>query len=108
EEGKWIMSKAQKNLIFKGNGPARTDFQNCNWSADSNAITYSGFFHQYPFARPWPNDFPPTPVTREEGNNIRAQLSPRKGMFITQMEMSFLESRAASSLLKTLTSSPSA
>jgi len=108
EQGQWIQAKSDENLIFKGNGPSRTDFTNCKWSSSKNALTYSGFFHQYPFARPWPKDFPPTPVITAEGNNIRDELSPRRGMFVTQMEMSFLEGRAAQSLLKSLTTSTSA
>ncbi|MBY0516518.1 MAG: hypothetical protein K2P81_06395 [Bacteriovoracaceae bacterium] len=108
EQGQWIMSKAEESLIFLGNGPGRTDFQKCIWKSNSNALTYSGFFHQYPFARPWPLDFPVTPVVIDEGNNIKDQLSPRRGMFVTQMEMSYLEGRATTSLLASLTHSASA
>ena len=99
-QGQEMQKSAEQNLIFTGNGPAKTDFTNCKFSSKSNAITYSGFYHQYPFAKAWPLDFPVSPVTSEEDNNIRSQLAPHKGMFITQMELSYASFLASQNLLK--------
>ncbi len=90
-EGQDLQTGAAKVLIFTGNGAAKTDFKNCTWKSKHSAITYSGFYHQYPFAKAWPADFPISPVTAEPDNNIARQLLPKAGLFVTQIELSYLE-----------------
>lgn len=98
-QGKDLIRRAKDTKIFKGNSADKTDFANCQWLPNSNALTYSGFFHQYRFARAWPKDFPPTPVTVEPGNNILEQLNPRKGLFISQIELIWLQTLASRNLI---------
>lgn len=93
-----IEEKTAKTKLFPGNSPYKTNFANCPGAGDQR-VTYSGFFHQYPFARNFPQEFVPTPVITEKGNNILAQMKGLKGMFITQMEMEYLEFSATKALL---------
>lgn len=85
--------------IFKGNGPSKTDFSECEDNESDHFFIYSGNFHQYPFARSFPNDFPKTPVIIDEANNIRAQMKKSEGLFVTQQELIYLESVAMKSLI---------
>ncbi|MBT7609964.1 MAG: hypothetical protein HN576_09420 [Bacteriovoracaceae bacterium] len=77
--------------IYEGNSPYRTNFKKCDSGKIELALTYSGFFHQHPFARPFPHDFKPLPVITDPINNIRHQLKDLNGMFITLMELDYLE-----------------
>ncbi len=93
-----IQEKSYQVKIFKGNGPSKTDFVNCEDSDSDHYFIYSGNFHQYPFARSFPNDFPKTPVIIDEENNIRSQMKKSNGLFVTQQELVYLESVALKSL----------
>jgi hypothetical protein len=101
-EGVDIQARAKNTLVVPDNSPSVTNFTPCSWPSESNALIYSGFFHQHPFARPWPLDFPSTPVILNESNNIWEQLPSGKGMFISQIEMTFIESRASQNLMENL------
>jgi hypothetical protein len=90
-EGKWLQRNVHLTEIYTGNGPSQTDFTKCGTDTYSRYITYSGFFHQTPFARPFPEVFAPTPVVTEDGNNIRDEMGDRKGFFISQIEFPVLE-----------------
>jgi hypothetical protein len=98
-QGRDLQSFSIENLIFLNNSSSRTDFTDCNWKSKFNAIVYSGFFHQYPFAKYWPHDFPIYPVISEPDNNIAAQLSKKQGLFISQIEVPYIESLAARNIL---------
>ena len=88
--------------VYKGNSPMTTNFANCVKEDDSNGkyVTYSGFFHQYPFAREYPQEFRATPVITTDGNNILSQMGSLDGMFVTQMELEYLEYSSSKALLQ--------
>jgi hypothetical protein len=94
-----LQEKSFQVKVFKGNGPSRTDFSKCEDKDSEHYFVYSGNFHQYPFARSFPNDFPKTPVIVDEDNNIRSQMKKSKGLFVTQQELIYLESVALKSLM---------
>lgn len=100
--GKYVYLESEKVKVFKGNSPYKTDFSNCFESKRSNYFTYSGFFHQYPFARPFPKEFPKTPVITDASNNILIQMKKSDSLFVTQMELEFLEFTATKSLILSL------
>lgn len=93
-----LQEKSYQVKIFKGNGRSRTDFLKCEDEDSDHYFVYSGNFHQYPFARSFPNDFPKTPVIIDEENNIRSQMKKSNGLFVTQQELVYLESVALKSL----------
>lgn len=97
--GQDIQSRAATTKLFLSNSYTETDFKNCKWKSKENAITYSGFIHQYRFAYSWPSDFPMTPVITEPGNNILDQLLPRQGLFISQIELLFLQALASRNII---------
>ncbi|MFZ4713586.1 MAG: hypothetical protein ACOYL6_07740 [Bacteriovoracaceae bacterium] len=98
-EGKQLTERTLKTKIMKGNSPATTDFTSCE-DGSLHYLTYSGFFHQYAFARAFPLEFTQTPVITGTGNTILEQMKKSKGLFITQMELDYLEMTATSGLLK--------
>ncbi|GEM_PF-6085176 len=98
EEGVALQDKSFQVKIFKNNGPSKTDFADCEDADSDHYFLYSGNFHQYPFARSFPGDFPVTPVVTQENNNIKAQMKNSKGLFVTQQELVYLESVALKSL----------
>lgn len=89
-----IQKIASKTIISAGNNPHKTDFKECNARKNRSKIYYSGFFHQFPFARAYPQEFTQVPVVTEKGNNIWKQNS-NDGLFIMMMEMVHLESTAS-------------
>lgn len=97
--GMEVQEKSFQVKIFKGNGPSKTDFTECEDKDSDHYFVYSGNFHQYPFARSFPNDFPKTPVITDEKNNIRSQMKKSQGLFVTQQELIYLESVAMKSLM---------
>jgi hypothetical protein len=86
--------------VYEDNSPVITDFKRCNDGNIELAVTYSGFFHQHPFARPFPNDFKATPVITLSKNNIRAQMKKLNGLFITLMEIDHIEMTTSNVILK--------
>lgn len=96
--GEKIRSFSKSYKVYEYNGPRRTDFKDC-YEGKENYVVYSGFFHQYPFARSFPTEFAPVPVITERGNNILAQMRRAKGIFVTQMEMEYMEFSALKALL---------
>lgn len=86
--------------ISSGNSPYKTDFRDCRTRKDKGYFAYSGFFHQLPFARPFPLEFAPTPVITADGENIRDQLGERNALFIIQMELEYIEMVTQARLLR--------
>lgn len=97
--GMGLQDKSFQVKIFEGNGPSRTDFNKCEDQESEHYYIYSGNFHQYPFARPFPGDFPKTSVITSDTNNIRAQMPNSQGLFVTQQELIYLEGMATRNLL---------
>jgi hypothetical protein len=101
-----IKNIVNKYKTFTGNSPYKTDFSKClDRNKFRNYVTYSGFFHQYPFARSFPNEFLATPVIKDSDNNILAQMSKKRhdtnsGFFVTQMELEYLEFSSTKALLE--------
>lgn len=91
-EFKSLSQLAKKTIISQNNGPALTDFVECHKNNNKRfqKIYYSGFFHQYPFARAYPKQFAESAVITQKGNNLWEQ-KPTGGLFITQVEMIYLE-----------------
>lgn len=97
--GQYVYANSFKTKVFQNNSPAKTDFANCFERRNKNYFVYSGFFHQYPFARSFPKEFPKTPVTEQENNNILSQMKKADILFVTQMELEYLEFTATKSLI---------
>lgn len=102
EIGQYVFANSKKATVFQKNSPGLTDFKNCFEGKRNNYFTYSGFFHQYPFARPFPNEFPATPVISRNGNNILEQMNKTKSFFVTHIELEYLEYVATRALLMEL------
>ena len=103
-DGTEIVRRAFQTKLFTENTPQLTDFKGCE--GDNRAyLTYSGFFHQHPFARSFPKEFEQTPIITQTGNNIAEQMTKSKGLFISQMELDYLEMTATSELMKSQTTS---
>lgn len=98
--GREIQRLADNISIFYTNSPSQTDFWGCAREEFDLTLTYSGFFHQHPFARPFPDDFQPTPVITDPKNSILAQMPAGKGLFVSLMEMDFLEMTTSRAILK--------
>lgn len=96
--GDLVKSMSSSYKVYEHNGPMRTDFTKC-YEGKENYVVYSGFFHQYPFARSFPTEFAPVPVITQKGNNILAQMKKAKGLFVTQMEMEYMEFSALKGIL---------
>tara|TARA_R110000868_G_scaffold86182_12_gene241760 strand:+ start:2056 stop:3165 length:1110 start_codon:yes stop_codon:yes gene_type:complete len=88
--GKKLIDSAAETLVTQNNSPSQTDFRSCKDSRDAY-FTYSGFFHQLPFAKPFPLEFRPSPVITDREENIRAQVKSPNTLFIIQMELEFVE-----------------
>ncbi len=82
---------AQLTDIYENNSPNITDFRNCKEKNFDKYFTYSGFFHQLPFARPYPLEFYPSRVISEDGENIRDQLNIKNSFFLIQIELEYIE-----------------
>lgn len=95
---KYAQKLARKTFISEGNNPVKTDFIECNKRKNQSKIYYSGFFHQFPFARAYPHEFAQVPVITEPGNNIWKQ-NKKDGLFIMVMELVHLESSASREVL---------
>ncbi len=96
--GDLVRGLSRSYKVYENNGPYKTDFAEC-YEGNDNYVVYSGFFHQYPFARKFPKEFAPVPVITQKGNNILAQMKNAKGLFVTQMEMEYMEFSALKALL---------
>lgn len=93
-----IKSMTSKYKIYYNNGPTNTDFRKCRQKRKSH-ILYSGFFHQYRFAKSFPAEFTRLPVVVQEDNNILYQMNPSQGIFVTNMEMEYMEFTAMRAIL---------
>lgn len=99
--GEEIKANVRKYKVFEKNSPYVTDFKNCSDNKRmNNYITYSGFFHQYQFGKPFKAEFPASPVIAKDGNNIRAQMGELDGLFVTQMELEYMEFSASKAILE--------
>tara|TARA_R110000868_G_scaffold103710_1_gene285409 strand:+ start:108 stop:1217 length:1110 start_codon:yes stop_codon:yes gene_type:complete len=88
--GEKLQANASQTLVTQNNSPSQTDFKKCKDDSDAY-FTYSGFFHQLPFAKPFPLEFRPSPVITDPAENIRAQVKSPNGLFVIQMELEFVE-----------------
>jgi hypothetical protein len=104
-QGTEILNRSALKKIFDNNGLSRTDFVQCK-DQNNHYLTYSGFFHQYPFARSFMNEFGNHPVITDKGNNIYEQMGDQNGLFISQIEFDYLESRASLVLLNSQLTMP--
>lgn len=96
-----IKSNVKKYKVFEKNSRYVTDFKNCiDNERMHNYVTYSGFFHQYQFGKPFPAEFPRSPVVAKDGNNIMAQMGDLDGLFSTQMELEYMEFSASKAILE--------
>lgn len=99
--GEEIKKNVKKYKVFEKNSPYVTDFKRCATSKRiDNYITYSGFFHQYQFGKPFSAEFPASPVIARDGNNILAQMGELEGLFVTQMELEYMEFSASKAILE--------
>lgn len=99
--GEEIQENVKKYKVFEKNSPYVTDFKNCKDKKKiNNYVTYSGFFHQYQFGKPFASEFQATPVIANKGNNILAQMKGLDGLFVTQMELEYMEYSATRAILK--------
>lgn len=89
--GQALQDNAADTLITLKNSPNKTDFRDCRARKYERYFTYSGFFHQLPFARPFPLEIAATPVITNEGENIRDQLNIQNSFYLIQMELEHLE-----------------
>lgn len=89
--GERLQQEAMKVDIYTENSPSQTDFRKCKTKEFDKYFTYSGFFHQLPFARPFPLEFSPSRVITEDGENIRDQLKVKNAFFLIQIEMEYIE-----------------
>jgi hypothetical protein len=99
KDGQELQTRVVKTKIMKANSPSQTDFKNCIDNA-KYYLTYSGFFHQFPFARSFPLEFVQTPVITQDNNTIMEQMSKNTGMFISQIELDFLQMTASTAFLR--------
>lgn len=95
-----LSQSATSTIISENNSPNITDFRSCKKAGVDSYFTYSGFFHQLPFARPFPLEFTPTPVITEDGENIRDQLNIKNNFFLIQMELEYVELVTQAHLLR--------
>jgi hypothetical protein len=84
--------------LSPGNGPSQTNFRPCN-DAGKRWLTYSGLFHQYPLPRVFPADFEATPVSQKPGNTIWSQLSSQQGVFVTMMDLVYVQNQTTNGVL---------
>lgn len=98
--GREMQRLSQEVTVFGGNSPYLTNFKTCSQTKSDLILTYSGFFHQHPFARYFPLDFAQTPVLTKPGNNIMEQMPNKKGLFITLMELDHLELTTSQAMIK--------
>lgn len=96
-----IKANVKKYKVFENNSPYVTDFASCKDKKKiQNYITYSGFFHQYQFGKPFEAEFPRSPVLVKDGNNILAQMKGLDGLFVTQMELEYMEFSATKAIME--------
>lgn len=95
-----LREQAINTVVSVGNSPTRTDFRNCRTKNIDGYFTYSGFFHQLPFARPFPLEFAPNPVIIADGENIRDQMKERNSFYLIQMELEYIEMITQARLLR--------
>ena len=57
-----LQQEASKVDIYTENSPTQTDFRKCKTKDFDKYFTYSGFFHQLPFARPFPLELSLIPI----------------------------------------------
>lgn len=98
--GDAIKAQVKKYKVLEKNSPHVTDFKTCKDKKKfENYVTYSGFFHQYQFGKPFEMEFPRTAVLTKDGNNIKAQMKGLDGIFVTQMELEYMEYSATRAIL---------
>lgn len=96
-----IQNWVESYKVFYRNSPNLTDFAECKDKKKyKNYVTYSGFFHQYQFAKEFQHEFGMSSVLNDYGNNIKSQMRGLKGLFVTQMELEYMEFSASKVLLK--------
>lgn len=98
--GKRLEQEAAVVEIYTNNSPNQTDFRKCRENDFDQYFTYSGFFHQLPFARPFPLEFTPSRVITDDGENIRDQMRIKNSFFLIQIEMEYIELVTQSHFLK--------
>ncbi len=98
--GKLLQQEAGEVDIYTGNSPNQTDFRKCKNKDFDQYFSYSGFFHQLPFARPFPLEFLPSRVITDDGENIRDQMRIKNSFFLIQIEMEYIELVTQSHFLK--------
>tara|TARA_R110002049_G_scaffold31094_8_gene105826 strand:- start:141 stop:1253 length:1113 start_codon:yes stop_codon:yes gene_type:complete len=89
--GMKLQEKSALSEVYEDNSPNTTDFKKCKEKGFDKYFAYSGFFHQLPFARPFPLEFTPSRVITEDGENIRDQLKIKDSFFLIQIELEYLE-----------------
>jgi hypothetical protein len=99
KDGQELQARVAKTKIMKANSPSQTDFKSCIENG-KYYLTFSGFFHQFPFARSFPLEFAQTPVITQDDNTIMDQMRQYTGMFISQIELDFLQMTASSAFLR--------
>ncbi|MCB9091527.1 MAG: hypothetical protein H6621_09170 [Halobacteriovoraceae bacterium] len=77
-------------IASTSNSPKLSNFKQC-YSDEYSLNFYSGFFHQYPLSIAFKNDFPVTEVSGYRGNNIYDQMSGLKGVFVSFIDLDYLE-----------------
>lgn len=87
-----LASDATAVDIRQKNSPAFTDFATCASGRETRHVVHSGFYHQYPFARYFPEVFPQTRVITQSGNNIFEQMPRRhSGMLVSLVDYVYIE-----------------
>ncbi len=78
--------------IRLNNSPSVTDFATCASGRENRHVVHSGFYHQYPFARYFPEVFPQTRVITQPGNNIFDQMPRRhRGLLVSLVDYVYIE-----------------
>lgn len=91
-----------KVIVYKDFGPAKTHLIGCE-GKKNNTVLYSGFFHQQPFARLFPQEFKPTPVQSLPNKNFKDLLGKRAKFFVSHFDLVHLESTATKLILNQYT-----
>ncbi len=94
----YLRSAADQIRIFTGNTPNTTNFRGCN-RPDGKDLVLSGFFHQYPLPQIFPRDFSRTPVATKPGNTIYTQLTSQRGVFISAIDLVYIENQTTRAVL---------
>jgi hypothetical protein len=88
--GQDLQQSTQTTLITQRNSPYTTDFKDCLDRKHDDFLVYSGFFHQYPFAKNFQAEFGRTAVQSSDINNIVYQMQPVRSLMVTLIEMPYL------------------